>query len=149
MTDHITIRTVTLRSLPLLAIGLPASGPGAALTETARAHGLTPLPAVLGAELPRGARVGFVVDDTELRLRDEHDTTLLRAPRAGLDPDWQQAAVRLRGTMTVLVSDLELDAHASPEELLLTLDAAARAGRASGAIVGLVEERPTLPLLLG
>jgi hypothetical protein len=37
----------------------------------------------------------------------------------------------------------------APREVAEAVDAAARAGNAIGAIVGVVEDRPTLPLLLG
>lgn len=145
----IGLRTLTLGQLPLLAVGVPTGAAGGDQLLTAvQERGLAPLDGLVGVELPRGARVGFVVDGQELRLRDEADTTLLRAPREGLADDWLEAARRLKGTMAVVASDVEVDDDGRDEPLVSTLDAAARAGRVVGAIVGLVEERPTLPLLL-
>ncbi|MTV24265.1 hypothetical protein FTX61_02330 [Nitriliruptoraceae bacterium ZYF776] len=143
------VRTATLGDLPLLAVAVPtgASG-GDHLLATVQELGLAPLAGLVGVDLPRGARLGFVVDGQELRLRDASDVTLLRAPREGLDPDWLEAARRLKGTMTVVASDVEVPPEGPDEQLVAVLDAAARAGRVVGAIVGLAEERPTLPLLL-
>lgn len=142
------VRTVTLGGMPLLVAAVPADGPGDRLLDAVAERGLVRLPAVTGVELPRGARVGFVVDQQELRLVDDQDATLLRAPRAGLDPGWLEAAHRLRGTMTVLGRDVELDADLDVPTMVARFDAAAPSGLVLGAIVGLVEERPTLPLFL-
>lgn len=142
------VRTVTLGGMPLLVAAVPSGGPGDALVDAVAERGLVRLPAVSGVELPRGARVGFTVDQRELRLVDEQDATLLRAPRAGLDAGWLEAARRLRGTMTVVARDVEVDAELAVAALVARLDAAAATGRVLGAIVGLVEERPTLPLFL-
>jgi hypothetical protein len=144
----VAVRTVTLAGLPLLAAAVPSGGAGDELLDAVAERGLAPLTAVTGVDLPRGARVGFTVDQQELRLVDDRDATLLRAPRAGLDPGWLEAARRLRGTMTVLARDLEVDAELAVPDLVARLDAAAAEGRVLGAIVGLVEERPTLPLFL-
>jgi hypothetical protein len=146
---RVGVRTLTLRGLPLLVAGVPAAGQAARLLDTVTAAGLLPLPRLSGVELPRGAKVGFTVDQTELRLVDESDAALLRAAREGLDPAWLEAARRLRGTMAVVVRDLEVTPAQSPEVLVSEVDAAAADGRAFGAIVGVVEERPTLPLLFG
>jgi hypothetical protein len=142
------VRTVTLGGLPLLVAAVPSDGPGRQLLDHVVDRGLVALPGVTGVELPRGARLGFVVDRTELRLVDEQDATLLRAPRDGLDTAWLAAALRLKGTMTVVARDLEVDADLPVAELVGRLDAAADDGRVFGAIVGLLEERPTLPLFL-
>lgn len=142
----VAVRTVTLGGLPLLVAAVPSGGPGDVLLDAVAERGLAPLPAVTGIELPRGARVGFSVDRTELRLVDEQDATLLRAARDGLDADWLEAARRLKGTMAVLGRDLELDAELAVPDIVSRLDAAAAEGRVLGAIIGLVEERPTLPL---
>lgn len=140
------IRTVTLGGLPLLVAAVPSGGAGDLLLDAVAERGLVTLPGVTGVDLPRGARVGFSVDQQELRLVDEQDATLLRAPREGLDAGWLEAARRLRGTMTVLGRDLEVDAELDVPTLVARLDEAAAGGRVLGAIVGLVEERPTLPL---
>lgn len=147
--DGVGVRTVTVGGLPLLIAGVPGHGPGAQLLTTVTERGLRPLDRVSGVDLPRGAELGFVVDTDELRLVDPDDTPLLRAARAGLDAGWLEAAKRLKGTMTVLVRDLEVTAAQSPADLLAAADAAAGHGRVVGAIVGLLEERPQLPLLFG
>jgi hypothetical protein len=148
-TAEVGVRTVVVGGLPLLVAGVPDHGPAADLLATVAARGLRPLAGVTGVELPRGAEVGFVVDTTELRLVDADDRALLRAPRSGLDPAWLDVAKRLKGTMTVIVRDLELDADSRPEQLVAAVDAAGSDGRVLGAIVGLLEERPQLPLLFG
>jgi hypothetical protein len=147
-TGGVAVRTVTLGGMPLLVAAVPSGGAGDLLLDAVAERGLATLPALTGVELPRGARVGFSVDRTELRLVDEQDATLLRAPRAGLDAGWLEAARRLKGTMAVLARDLELDADLAVAEIVARLDAAASEGRVLGAIIGLVEERPTLPLFL-
>lgn len=147
-TDGVGIRTVTLRGLPLLVAAVPSGGAGDTLMAAVGERGLVRLGAVTGVDLPRGARVGFSVDRHELRLVDEQDATLLRAARDGLDAGWLEAARRLRGTMTVLARDLELDADLDVATLVARADEAAANGEVLGAIVGLVEERPTLPLFL-
>jgi hypothetical protein len=149
MAADVGVRTVVVGGLPLLVAGVPDRGPAAELLVTLAARGLRPLAGVTGVELPRGAEVGFVVDTTELRLVDVDDRALLRAPRSGLDAAWLDAAKRLKGTMTVVVRDLELDADSRPEQLVATVDAAGSEGRVLGAIVGLLEERPQLPLVFG
>jgi hypothetical protein len=131
----------------LLVAEVRSVGRGVGLRAALTSAGLVALPGFLGVDLPKGARVGFTLDAQELRLVDEQDDTLLRAPRAGLDDAWLDAARRLRGTMTVVVDRLEVDGDAAPGTLAAELDTQARAGSALGAIVGVVEERPTLPLV--
>jgi hypothetical protein len=145
-TDGVAVRTVTLAGMPLLAAAVPSGGRGATLLDAVTERGLLALPAVSGVDLPRGARVGFSVDRDELRIVDEQDATLLRAPRQGLDERWLEAARRLRGTMVVLGRDVELDADLDVATIVARFDEAAADGRVVGAIIGLVEERPTLPL---
>lgn len=147
--EGVVVRTVTVGGLPLLVAGVPDRGAGAQLLAVVMDRGLQALASVRGADLPRGAELGFVVDRDELRLVDPDDRPLLRAGREGLDPTWLEAAKRLKGTMTLVVRDLVVDATTSPGELLAAADEAAREGRVVGAIVGLVEERPQLPLLFG
>jgi hypothetical protein len=147
LADGVQVRFLRVRDLPLLVASIPGEGRGPELHTALLERGLVELPAFLGVDLPRGVRVGFVVDADELRLVDEREATLLRAPRAGVDPDWLDAAKRLKGTMTVVLRDVELDPDEEPRGLASRIDAEARAGRTLGAIVGLVEERPQLPLL--
>jgi hypothetical protein len=145
--DGVQVRFLLARALPLLVASVPEEGRGPELYTALLERGLVELPAFLGVELPRGVRVGFVIDADELRLVDERDATLLRAPRAGVDPEWLEAAKRLKGTMTVVLRDVELDPDEAPRDLATRIDAEAQRGRSLGAIVGLVEERPQLPLL--
>jgi hypothetical protein len=147
--DGVQVRFLLVRELPLLVASVPEEGRGPELYTALLEHGLVELPAFLGVDLPRGVRVGFVVDGDQLRLVDERDDTLLRAPRAGVDPAWLAAAKRLKGTMTVVLREVELDPDEAPRDLALRIDQQARRGRSLGAIVGLVEERPQLPLLFG
>jgi hypothetical protein len=147
LSDGVQVRFLRVRDLPLLVASIPDEGRGPELHTALVEHGLVVLPAFLGVDLPRGVRVGFVADPDELRLVDERETTLLRAPRAGVDPDWFEAAKRLKGTMAVVLRDVELDPDEDPRSLAARIDAEAKAGRTLGAIVGLVEERPQLPLL--
>lgn len=167
--EGIAIRTLLAGRLPLLVADLGAADLGAADlggaadpggvadpggAGTARVHaalvdaGLEPLGRFLGADLPKGAKVGFVLDAAELRLVDDRDDTLLRAPRDGIDPGWIEGVRRLRGTMVVAAPRLGLTGDEPAPELARHLDEVAQAGRAIGAVVGVVEERPTLPLLL-
>jgi hypothetical protein len=147
LVDGVQVRFLLVRGLPLLVASVPDEGRGPQLFAALAEHGLVELPAFLGVDLPRGVRVGFVVDGGELRLVDERDTALLRAPREGVDPRWLEAAQRLKGTMAVVLRDAELDPDEAPRDLALRIDGEARRGRTLGAIVGLVEERPQLPLL--
>jgi hypothetical protein len=147
--DGVQVRFLLVRELPLLVASVPDEGRGPELYTALVERGLVELPAFLGVDLPRGVRVGFVVDGDELRLVDERDATLLRAPRAGVDPGWLEAARRLKGTMTVVLRDVDLDPDEAPRDLADRIEVEARQGRTLGAIVGLVEERPQLPLLFG
>jgi hypothetical protein len=146
-TDAVHLRFLVVRGLPLLVAVVPPVGRGAELTAALADRGLARIGGFLGVDLPRGARVGFVLDASELRLVDERDDTLLRAPREGIDDDWIAGARRLRGTMIVAVDELALTPEAAAPEVAGAVDERARAGSALGAIVGVVEERPTLPLL--
>jgi hypothetical protein len=109
-------------------------------------NGLLVLPGFYGVELPKGARVGWMLDDQHLAMQDELETTLLRVPRPAVDPVWEAAALRLRGTMTLIGWNLGADPDQTPKELCDLLDAAACAGRLAGAIVGVAERKVGLPL---
>jgi hypothetical protein len=145
----VQLRTLVVAGLPLVALAPDASGDDGGLRDQLVERGITPLPAFLGHDLPRGARVGFQLDATQVQLVDERETTLLRAPRGGTDPAWCQAALRLKGTMLVHVDALDLGPHVAAAAVAAGLDARARAGGAVGAIVGVAEERRTLPLVFG
>jgi hypothetical protein len=145
--DAVAVRTLLVAGMPLLVASTPDAGRGPALVAALRDAGVLDLEGFLGRDLPRGARVGFQIDPRELRLVDEREDALLRAPRDGIDADWVAAALRLKGTMLVVVRgghpDPDLDARA----LAATIEERARAGQAQGAIVGVAEERLSLPLL--
>jgi hypothetical protein len=147
--DGVAIRTLVVRDLPLLVAAVGERGRGPQLCDALHDRGLQPLERFIGTQLPRGARVGFMLDANELRLVDDRDDALLRAPRSGIDAAWLEASVRLKGTMTVLVRGETPAPDLDPAALAERLDRDARAGVAWGAIVGVAEERPTLPLVFG
>jgi hypothetical protein len=145
----IQVRTLVVGSLPLVALAPSVAGEDQGLGEVLRDRGVGPVPAVLGHELPKGGRVAFHLVGDELQLLDDRETTLLRAPRGGLDAAWCEAALRLRGTMLVAVDALDLRDEVPVDEVVRGLDQRAHDGAALGAIVGVAEQRPTLPLLFG
>jgi hypothetical protein len=145
--DAVRLRFVVVQRLPLVVVNVRPDGRGTALRELLAALGLAPLTGFLGVDLPRGARVGFVLDNAELRLVDDRDEAVLRAPRDGIDAGWALAARRLKGTMVVVVDLGDLDPDAAVADVAHAVDQQARAGQALGAIVGVVEERPRLPLV--
>lgn len=150
MSDGVGVRFLVVGDdLPLAVAALPEEGRGPQLAEALVERGMVELPRFLGVDLPRGVRVGFTLTPRQLELVDERDDTLLRAPREAVDPAWTAAALRLKGTMLVACRGLELDPDDPPRRLADELEEQARGGRVLGAIVGVAEERPTLPLMLG
>lgn len=145
--DGVALRSLLAGGLPLLVASLPEGGRAPRLHAALVDAGLQPLPGFIGHELPRGARVGFQLDTNELRLVDEREDALLRAPRSGLDAAWVAAATRMRGTMVVVLTGGHPDPELPPRALADTVDARARSGAVLGAIVGVAEERPSLPLV--
>lgn len=145
--DGVALRSLLAGGMPLLVASVTAHGRGPQLHAALSDAGLAALPGFIGHELPRGAKVGFLLDRDELRLVDEREESLLRAPRPGLDGDWVQAAKRLKGTMLVVLSGGHPDPALAPRALADLVDARARDGQVLGAIIGVVEERPSLPLL--
>jgi len=141
------VRTLLVAGMPLLAASAPDTGRGPALVEALRSAGVQDLEGFLGRDLPRGARVGFQIDPRELRLVDEREDALLRAPRDGVDDDWVAAALRLKGTMLVVLRGGHPDPELDARGLAGTIEARARAGEALGAVVGVAEERLSLPLM--
>lgn len=145
--DGVALRSLLAGGLPLLVASLTEHGRAPQLHAALADAGLEPLPGFIGHDLPRGAKVGFQLDTQELRLVDEREDTLLRARRDGLDGDWVAAAKQLRGTMVVVLSGGHPDPELAPRALAATVDERARAGQALGAIVGVAEERFSLPLV--
>lgn len=145
--DGVQVRTVLAGPMPLLVASVGTEGRSAGLRDAVAVAGLTPLTRFLGADLPRGAKVGFVVEGPELRLVDERDNVLLRAPREGLDEAWLERALDRKGTMFVVVEQFDLSDQEPAGALARRLDELARSDGAIGAIVGVIEERPKLPLL--
>ena len=143
------LRTLVVGDLPLLVASVPISPTGTRLVAALADRGLPPLEGFVGVELPRGARVGFLVDRERIRLLDDREQALLQAPRDGLDPAWLEAARRLKGTMAVVALDLPCGPDTPAEQLVGRVEFAARRGEVHGAIVGVAEERPTLPLMFG
>lgn len=145
--DGVALRSLLAGGLPLLVASVTEHGRGPQLRAALADAGLTALPGFIGQELPRGAKVGFQLDREELRLVDEREDPLLRAPRPGLDDGWIQAATRLKGTMLVVISGEHPAPDLAPRALAELVDVRARAGDALGAIIGVAEERPSLPLV--
>jgi hypothetical protein len=100
-------------------------------------------------DLPRGARVGWTLEPDQLRLEDEQATGLLRLPRPSVDPVWEAASLRLRGTMFCAGWNLGMDPDMSDRQVCDVLHAAALRGALAGAIVGVAEPRTGLPLVFG
>lgn len=145
---RIGLRLLVAGHLPLAVASLDGSQEAARVGDALTGAGLATLPAFQGHELPRGARVGFELRPDALVLVDERGDALLQAPRDGVDRAWRAAATRLKGTMLVLVdAGRHPDADLPVAELAGELDELARAGHLHGAIVGVVEERPGLPLV--
>ena len=141
------VRTLAPGGMPLLVADLPDTPSGVAVRDALREAGLRPLPGVLGVEFPRGAGVGLLLEGDEVRLVDERETTLLRLDRRGLAPEWLEAAVRLKGTMLAITAALDVAALDDPAALGAVLETQARDGRLDGAIIGVSDRRPRLPLL--
>lgn len=147
MNVGVGLQTLVLANLPLLIASIPDTPAGLALDTALREAGLRPLKQVVGAQLPLGAKVGFRLEEGELRLADLDGDVLLRAGRDGIDSNWAAAAVKLRGTMLVMVTGTILPQALAGQQLADTLDMLASTGQVFGAVVGVEEERMRLPLV--
>ena len=147
-------RFLVVREQPLLVVDLEGDEPALPMVEDnlfkrVVEAGLIVLPGFYGVQLPKGARVGWTLTTEELRLEDEQETTLLRVPRDAVDPVWEAASLRLRGTMFCLGWHLGIDPDDTDRAVVDRLDHQARIGRLAGAVVGVAEPRTGLPLLFG
>lgn len=145
--SEVGVRTLAPGGMPLLVADLPRSHAALLVHAALCEAGLTPLPGLFGVDFPRGARVGVQLEGEEVRLVDEADTTLLRLGRTGLSPDWIERAVALKGTMLAVVTDVGIGGLAEERALGDALELCARDGGLVGAIVGVHDRRPRLPLL--
>jgi hypothetical protein len=143
----IGVRTLTLAGMPMLVADLPGDPASRLIHAALLGAGLTVLSGLFGVDFPRGARVGVQLEGAEVRLVDESDTTLLRLSRTGLSPTWIESAVRLKGTMLVVVSGADIAAFDDERALGDALELFGRDGGLIGAIVGVHDRRPRLPLL--
>jgi hypothetical protein len=141
------VRTLAPGGLPLLVVDLPETSNGLAVREALRSAGLRSLSGVIGVDFPRGAAVGLLLEGEEVRLVDERETTLLRLDRGGLAPEWLEAAVRMRGTMIAIVTAIDVRELDEASLLGARLEAEGRQGGLDGAIIGVADRRPRLPLV--
>lgn len=141
------VRTLTVGGMPLLVADLPGTAEGTAVRDALRAAGLRRLEGFVGVDLPRGAAVGLLLEGEEGRLVDDRETTLLRLDRRGLARDWVDAAVRMKGTMLVVTCSIDVASLDEPAALAARLETEARDGGLDGAIVGVADRRPRLPLV--
>lgn len=147
-------RFLVVRDQPLIIVDLEGDEPELPMVEDnlfkrVVEAGLLVLPGFYGVQLPKGARVGWTLTDEELRLEDEQETRLLRIPRTSADPAWEEASLRLRGSMFCLGWHLGIDPDDEDKQVCDRLDQQARIGRVAGAVVGVAEPRTGLPLMFG
>ncbi len=141
------VRTLTLAGMPLLVVDLPDAPAGQVVRGALRDAGLRALTGIIGVDFPRGAAVGLLLDGEDVRLVDERETTLLRLGRGGLAEGWLEAAIRMKGTMLAVTTALGVERLDDPVSLGAALETESRDGRLDGAIVGVSDRRPRLPLL--
>lgn len=148
-------RFLVIAEMPMLVVDLEGPETEAPLVleegvfRTLLERGLAVLEGFYGRDLPRGARVGLTLARDQLRLEDEDETVLLRVPRESVDPEWLEAAQRLRGSMLLVGRNLGVDPDQTPKDVCDLLETGTTARRVSGAIVGFAEPKEGLPLLLG
>jgi hypothetical protein len=148
-------RFLVARGQPLLALDIEGPAPDGpvlddGLYRSLLEAGLVVLEGFFGTDLPRGARLGWVLEESEMRLETEAGERLLRVGRASIDQDWLAAALSLRGTMLLAGHELGLDPDETPGQVARRIDAAARQRRVAAAIVGVgeVEQDDALSLPL-
>lgn len=141
------VRTLVAGGMPLLVVDLPTTPQGTAVRDALRDAGLRRLEGFVGVELPRGAAVGLLLEGPDVRLVDERETDLLRLDRGGVAGEWLERAVQLKGTMLVVSGGLDVESLDEPASLAARLETEARDGRLEGAVVGVADRRPRLPLV--
>ncbi len=141
------VRTLVAGGMPLLVVDLPTTPEGTAVRDALRDAGLRRLDGFVGVELPRGAAVGLLLEGPDVRLVDERETDLLRLDRGGVAGEWLERAVQLKGTMLVVSGGLDVESLDEPASLAARLETEARDGRLEGAVVGVADRRPRLPLV--
>lgn len=147
-------RFLVVREQPLIVVDLEGDEPSLPMVDDnlfkrVVEAGLLVLPGFYGVQLPKGARVGWTLTPDELRLEDDQETRLLRIPRDAVDPVWEAASLRLRGTMFCLGWHLGVDPDDTDKATCDLLDRQARIGRLAGAVVGVAEPQTGLPLVFG
>ena len=149
-------RFLVAKGQPLLVLDIEGEAPDgpvldAGLYRSLLEAGLVVIEQFFGTELPRGARVGWILEGGQMRLETEAGDRLLQVGRASIDPEWLAAALRLKGTMLVAGHELDLDPDEAPAEVASRIEAAARRRRVAAAIVGVGEAEPedafSLPLV--
>jgi hypothetical protein len=78
---------------------------------------------------------------------DEREDALLKAPRPASTRTGSPPALRLKGTMLVVLRGGHPDPTWTPAASRATIEERAGTGQALGAIVGVAEERLSLPLV--
>ena len=147
-------RFLVVREQPMVVVDLEGDEPHLPTVEDnlfkrVVEAGLLVLPGFYGVQLPKGARVGWTLTEEELKLEDEDETRLLRIPRGSVDPVWEAASLRMKGTMFCLGWHLGIDPDEDARQTCDRLDEHARIGRLAGAVVGVAEPREGLPLIFG
>lgn len=145
---------LVVREQPLLVVDLEGDEPELPMVEDnlfkrVVEAGLLVLPGFYGVQMPKGAKVGWTLTAEEVRLEDEQENHLLRIPRHGVDPVWESASLRLKGTMFCLGWHLGIGPDDTDLQTCNRLDQQARIGRLAGAVVGVAEPQTGLPLLFG
>lgn len=149
-------RFLVVKRQPLLVLDIEGEAPDGpvldpGLYRSLLEAGLVVLEEFFGTDLPRGARVGWILDGPQMRLETEGGDRLLQVGRASVDAEWLEAALRLKGTMLVAGHQLDLDPDDTPGQVAMRIEAAARQRRVAAAIVGVgdadAEDEFSLPLI--
>lgn len=141
------VRFLVVGGQPLLVLDIEGDAPdGPVLDEglyrSLLEAGLVVLEQFFGTDLPRGARVGWILEGPQMRLETEAGDRLLKVNRDSIDAEWLSAALGLKGTMLVAGHELGLDPDDTPGEVAVRVDGAARRRHVAAAIVGVGEAEP-------